>query len=154
MHTPESIKWEVVGSARPCLDKIRAQMTPAEYEADKRSLQAFLCSYFNTGDCQSKLGASISPMKAPRTPAGGKCLKVRWGVPGGGKSGGSDLPSSRIARTDESKSLERGCASRTHPMQNLRKPPRRSDRPTCAARAASRECGAEPEHRGRHDKTG
>lgn len=91
MHTPESIKWEVAAGARQCLDKIRDQMSGVDYAADKRSLQAFLCNYFNTGDCQHKLGASISPMKSSQRAAGGKCLKVRWGVPGGGKSGGLRL---------------------------------------------------------------
>lgn len=60
-------------------------MTPEAYEQDKRALQEFLCGYFSSGDCTNALGDSISPLKA--TPKGGKVLKVRWALPGSGKSG-------------------------------------------------------------------
>ncbi|HEX4382081.1 MAG TPA: hypothetical protein VH083_04005 [Myxococcales bacterium] len=38
-----------------------------------------------------KQGSSISPMKSSATAAGGKRLKVRWAMPGSGKSGGLRL---------------------------------------------------------------
>jgi len=84
-------KWELLPNARPCIDQIRATMTPEDYEQDKHALQDFLCNYFNTGNCDHKQGKSVSPMKSTFTEEGGKCLKVRWGLPGCGKSGGLRL---------------------------------------------------------------
>ena len=55
------------------------------YQESKEALQDTLCDYFNGGNCDYK-GLQISPMGG--TKAGGKCFKVRWSLPGGGKSGG------------------------------------------------------------------
>ena len=83
-YAPEDGKWQV-GEKATLLSALREQMTPEEYEQDKRALKEFLCGYFSSGDCRNSQGSSISPMKA--TPRGGKVLKVRWAYPGCGKSG-------------------------------------------------------------------
>lgn len=83
-YAPEDGKWQV-GEQATLLSALREQMTPEEYEQDKRALKEFLCGYFSSGDCRNSQGSSISPMKA--TPRGGKVLKVRWAYPGCGKSG-------------------------------------------------------------------
>jgi hypothetical protein len=90
---PSDITWEILDGARAEIDRLRGQMTPEAYEDDKRSLQAYLCNYFNSDDgkdCDAKQGKAISPVGFS-TGQGGKCLKVRWAVPGQGKSGGLRL---------------------------------------------------------------
>ncbi len=87
-YKPEDGKWQL-GSKANRLFELRRQMTPEEYEADKRALQEFLCGYFSTGECGNAQGSSICPVKA--TPRGGKVLKVRWAYPGCGKSGSMRL---------------------------------------------------------------
>ncbi len=83
------ITWLVLAAARRCLDPIRKE-NRAAYEEEKVALQEFLCGYFNSdAECKAKQGNQVSPMQA--TTAGGKCLKVRWGLPGHGKSGGLRL---------------------------------------------------------------
>lgn len=77
-------KWQV-GPQAKLLFELRQQMNPEDYSAEKEALQDFLCGYFSSGKCTNSQGDSISPLKA--TPLGGKVLKVRWGLPGGGKSG-------------------------------------------------------------------
>ena len=83
-YRPTDGKWQVGGNARLLID-LRQQMTPEQYAEEKRALQEFLCGYFSSGDCNHSLGDSISPLKA--TAKGGKVLKVRWALPGSGKSG-------------------------------------------------------------------
>ncbi len=83
-YLPTDGKWQVGGNAKLLID-LRQQMTPDQFEAERRALQEFLCGYFSSGDCNHSLGDSISPLKA--TPKGGKVLKVRWGLPGTEKSG-------------------------------------------------------------------
>lgn len=83
-YQPSDGNWQVGGAAR-LLIELRQQLTPEEYESNKRASQEFLCGYFSSGDCDNALGDSISPLKA--TARGGKVLKVRWALPGSGKSG-------------------------------------------------------------------
>jgi len=53
-------------------------------------LKAFLCDYFTSKDaCHVKQGTSISPVRCEVQQAKG--LKVRFGFPGCGKSGGLRL---------------------------------------------------------------
>jgi hypothetical protein len=87
-YEPEDGKWQLGGKAT-LLFELRQQMSPEDYEADKRALQEFLCGYFSAGDCCNAQGSSICPVKA--TPRGGKVLKVRWAYPGCGKSGSMRL---------------------------------------------------------------
>lgn len=84
MYRPSDGIWQVSVNARG-IQELRAQFGEELYNSNKKSLQIFLCEYFNTGNCMNKLGKSISPMGA--TKKGGKILKVRWGIPGRGKSG-------------------------------------------------------------------
>ncbi len=83
-YQPEDGKWQLGGKAK-LLIELQEQMTAEEHEQNKRALQEFLCGYFSSGDCKNALGDTISPLKA--TPKGGKVLKVRWALPGSGKSG-------------------------------------------------------------------
>ena len=90
VYRPEDGTWEVMRGAQAVLGEVRKQLGEDEYALQKRALQEFLCHYFSTGRCLGKLGCSISPISGP-VPASGKCLKVRWAMPGGGKSGGLRL---------------------------------------------------------------
>ncbi|MDZ4848412.1 MAG: hypothetical protein SGI77_03905 [Pirellulaceae bacterium] len=83
-YRPEDGKWQLGGEAK-LLFALRQQMTDEDYDQNKRALQEFLCGYFSSGDCNNTQGDSISPLKG--TPSGGKVLKVRWALPGCGKSG-------------------------------------------------------------------
>ncbi|WP_417748735.1 hypothetical protein [Rosistilla oblonga] len=83
-YQPSDGTWQVGGDAR-LLIELRQQMTADQYESNKQALKEFLCGYFSSGDCNRALGDSISPLKA--TAKGGKVLKVRWALPGSGKSG-------------------------------------------------------------------
>ena len=93
MVRPVDVTWEVLKDAQPALDDIRKSMQTDQFEDDRKALQEYLCEYFNSAggkDCIQKQGRAISPVGFPTGP-GGKCLKVRWGTPGGGKSGGLRL---------------------------------------------------------------
>lgn len=83
-YQPKDGKWQLGGDAK-LLIELRQQMTPEEYTQEKQAIQEFLCGYFSSGDCNNAMGDSISPLKA--TPKGGKVLKLRWALPGSGKSG-------------------------------------------------------------------
>jgi hypothetical protein len=87
-YKPEDGTW-IVRKDATGLEEIRNELGAEEYDKQKLALQKFLCDYFSTGACISKLGASISPVSG--APKGGKALKVRWGLPGSGKSGGIRL---------------------------------------------------------------
>lgn len=87
-YVPSDGTWTVLPTASG-LSQVRDRLGEALYEEQRKALQLFLCEYFATGHCDTKQGASISPLGA--TPAGGKILKVRWGLPGQGKSGGLRL---------------------------------------------------------------
>ena len=81
------ITWEVSLTALPEIEPIRDKLGEAEYLENVRALQDFLAGYFSADlGCKGKLGASVSPLGANRS--GAKKLKVRWALPGGGKSGG------------------------------------------------------------------
>ena len=87
-YVPTDGTWVVLPSAGG-IQKCRDLFDAETYAQSKSALQKFLCGYFSSGDCDHKLGKSISPLGA--TPNGGKILKVRWGLPGTGKSGGLRL---------------------------------------------------------------
>lgn len=86
---PGDIVWKIDPEARRRLEPIRRKLGEASYERQRRALRAFLCGYFVSTTCIEKQGESINPIGS--TPAGGKILKVRWGLPGQGKSGGLRL---------------------------------------------------------------
>lgn len=87
-YAPEDGKWSVLDSAEGVW-QLQKQLDPTTYEQSKQALKLFLCAYFSTGACTQAQGKSIVPIGA--TPAGGKILKVRWALPGQGKSGGLRL---------------------------------------------------------------
>ena len=70
---------------RSAIGELKSLLGAERYEESKEGLQVILCNYFNSGNCMHQ-GLQIYPMAG--SPAGGKCLKVRWALPGGGKSGG------------------------------------------------------------------
>lgn len=87
-YNPEDGRWVVSSNARGIKD-IHDELGNPKYENQKKAIKTFLCGYFSTGECRTKQGQSISPLGA--TSKGGKALKVRWALPGGGKSGGLRL---------------------------------------------------------------
>lgn len=90
MVTADEITWELFKAVRDKLKPVWDSMSPDDREADKKALRQLLVTYFNSdGDCITALGTTINPMD--RTKAGGKCFKVRWKIPGYGKSGGLRL---------------------------------------------------------------
>jgi hypothetical protein len=87
-YQPSDGKWFVLKCASG-VRQARDLIGTDAYDKSKTALKRFLCGYFSSGACNSRLGKSISPVGA--TPKGGKILKVRWALPGGGKSGGLRL---------------------------------------------------------------
>ncbi|WP_287129686.1 hypothetical protein [Candidatus Cyanaurora vandensis] len=87
-YSPSDGKWIVAPNAKNIYD-IRQQMGEDSYNLAKSDLQKILCDYFSCGQCDFKLGQTISPIG--KTPAGGKVLKVRLGLAGRGKRGGLRL---------------------------------------------------------------
>jgi hypothetical protein len=88
--THHEIRWEVLKPAGGLFSHIYKQCKPEAYDAGKVALKQLLCAYFNSEsgtDCAKKGGSAVAPVGF-RTGKGGKCLKVRWLVPGHGKSGG------------------------------------------------------------------
>jgi len=86
-YEPSDGRWEVLPTAGNAAT--RAAFGDAAFEQSRLGLKKFLCEYFSNGDCSLAQGKSICPIAA--TPAGGKILKVRWALPGCGKSGGLRL---------------------------------------------------------------
>lgn len=85
---PSEITWKVGSGASAQLRGVREQFG-ADYAEQKKALKELLCGYFDQGDCVSRLGKTISPVEC-HIP-GRKGLKVRWLLPGAGKSGGLRL---------------------------------------------------------------
>lgn len=87
-YRPDDGKWSVLPQAKLVLE-LRKKLTQEAYDEQKQALKEFLCGYFSATTCNRKQGNSIAPVGA--THHGGKILKVRWGLPGYGKSGGLRL---------------------------------------------------------------
>jgi len=85
------IEWELARNAD--LDQVIAQVRKSlggGYTANVDALKAFLVAYINSHDeCNQRQGVSINPIGS--TEGGAKVLKVRWALPGGGRSGGLRL---------------------------------------------------------------
>lgn len=86
-YEPKDGKWEVIRTAGNA--EAREAFSREEFKESRESLKKFLCNYFSTGECNAAQGVAIRPMRA--TPNGGKTFKVRWALPGAGKSGGLRL---------------------------------------------------------------
>lgn len=91
MVLPEEITWRLLPRAQKELKRLRKELGSDSYDLEKEALRRYLCSYFDSGTCRHKQGNQISPMSSTLAGEGGRCLKVRWGVPGKGKSGGLRL---------------------------------------------------------------
>ncbi|MBZ0150274.1 MAG: hypothetical protein K8J09_01990 [Planctomycetes bacterium] len=87
---PHDISWVICEAARATADTLRAELGDSRYQEVRIALKEFLCDYFSSvAACDNKLGKSISPVKCGMP--GAKGLKVRFGYPGCGKSGGLRL---------------------------------------------------------------
>lgn len=87
MVAPGDIRWRLSSEASKRATRLRDKIGEDSYADSKGALKEFLCGYFAAeGECSRKQGASVSPLGAGG--AGRKRLKVRWVLPGGGKSGG------------------------------------------------------------------
>lgn len=86
MLTVGEIRWIVHPSAGARVARLR-RVFGDTYTAQRNTLRTTLCDYFNrTPGCLERSGAMIYPIGG--APANAKALKVRWGVPGRGRSGG------------------------------------------------------------------
>lgn len=87
--TQRDVTWRFSEEAAADVRDVRADLGD-KYRASVSALRDFLCGYFTMDSgCSAPLGKTISPMGS--TKAGGKMLKVRWTLPGSGKSGGLRL---------------------------------------------------------------
>jgi hypothetical protein len=83
------ITWIVTEEGHQDLADVREALGTG-YKADVAALQDMLSDYFSGDEgCTTRLGKTISPLGL--TSSGGKLLKVRWLMPGCGKSGGLRL---------------------------------------------------------------
>ena len=83
------ITWIVTEEGHADLGDVREALGTG-YKADVAALQDLLSDYFSGDEgCTTRLGKTISPLGL--TSSGGKLLKVRWLMPGCGKSGGLRL---------------------------------------------------------------
>ena len=80
------ITWVLTPRAQKELKAL--DLSPALYERNKLNMQLALCEYFNGNDCLRK-SANIAPVKTALPNCKG--LKMRWMLPGHGKSGGLRL---------------------------------------------------------------
>ena len=87
-YRPSDGTWIVAKNAST-IHGIKSSLGQEKYSFQRDALQEFLCDYFSSGRCTDSQGSSICPIGA--SPKGGKVLKVRWALPGGGKRGGLRL---------------------------------------------------------------
>ena len=88
-YRSEDVKWEVLPSARKVHEDVHSHLPEQLVSESVRGLRDLLCDYFSTCGACDQAALGISPMgQAPR---GGRAFKVRWRVPGRGKSGGLRL---------------------------------------------------------------
>lgn len=103
------IQWKLSVSTVKAIADLRESLGEVEYAETKRAFQELLAGYFSAElGCKSKLGKTISPLGG--TAKGGRSLKVRWALPGGGRSGGLRLLV--IAYCDEQAVLVAGAFPR------------------------------------------
>jgi len=85
----EHLNWVVTPRVRPLLEKIFKDDDPTLVRFPDR-LSAILCPYYDATKGLQKQGKSINPIGNGGVP-GGKGFKVRFQLPGKGKSGGLRL---------------------------------------------------------------
>lgn len=81
---PGDIRWEVQEDARKAI-KALPQEVHDNYASLRRGLQDLVCDYINAQEQCIHKGLNIAPVDAGVP--GGKGLKVRFAIPGRGKSG-------------------------------------------------------------------
>jgi len=87
---PSSLSWKVASDAQPQLEPIKKEFGTTAYNEAVKSIKLFLCAYFDTvAHCDRKLGKTINPVGS--TEDNGKLLKMRWALPGMGRSAGLRL---------------------------------------------------------------
>lgn len=85
----EHVKWEVLPPARKVHAQLHAHLSADMAKDSVDGLRKLLCAYFSERDnCDGK-AIGVFPMGS--TPCGDRAFKVRWKVPGAGKSGGLRL---------------------------------------------------------------
>lgn len=87
--TIDEINWRITRTARMLQAPFRSDdlMDHEAFQASKQALKELIVEYINSdGHCHEKMGDTVSPMGA--APDGGKAYKIRWALPGGGRSGG------------------------------------------------------------------
>lgn len=89
MVAATDVTWVASIDARAVLLKVEGLLGADEYSAQRTALRSFLCGYFGAvPGCSQKQGKTISPVGGGE---GQKLLKIRWALPGCGKSGGLRL---------------------------------------------------------------
>jgi hypothetical protein len=96
MVNPEDIKWITTKFLQNQQKDIRNKhnISDNDFEENKQALKDFLCGYFNSNhnNYTKEQGKTISPINIRDiTSQNSKVLKVRWNLPGKGKSGGLRL---------------------------------------------------------------
>jgi hypothetical protein len=83
---PTAVTWVLSKECAEDIEHIRFALGD-DYEHNVLELQEMLCDYFSAdAGCSARGGSSISTLGSAC--GTGKLLKVRWSLPGRGKSGG------------------------------------------------------------------
>ena len=89
-YQPADIRWTVAAHAHAAAIAIENSLGEKWYNEAKEGLKFLLSNYFSTHNkCDAALGKTIRPIGG--TANGAILLKVRWGLPGHGRSGGLRL---------------------------------------------------------------
>lgn len=81
-----NISWHLAPAVQSELAELEKNLGSSAYAGQRQAIQDFLSGYVGAEPrCLGKQGDSISPLGS--TSKGGKILKVRWALPGQGKSG-------------------------------------------------------------------
>lgn len=88
MVDADSVTWKTCSKAAAEFDEVKHLLKDDGYSDWVRDLKEALCNYFASNDskCTRKQGSSVAPIASGVD--GAKGLKVRFGFPGCGKSGG------------------------------------------------------------------
>jgi hypothetical protein len=97
------IKWELSKRARRDLSPLRKLMSDGDYREWKMAFRDFFCEYINSARNCDEQGCNVYPLGGIR--GGGKGFKVRWALPGMGKSGGLRIALAAFCREKRVKLL-------------------------------------------------
>jgi hypothetical protein len=87
-YRPADVIWEVLPAARKVHDDLHAHLPADRARESVDGLRELLCNYFSAAEACDKKSVGISPNGRAR---GGRAFKVRWKIPGLGKSCGLRL---------------------------------------------------------------